>query len=219
MIKLIRKFIRILLVILLIIAAANLTLGYLKYKNAVAQIPIDKKVAAIQNNEDFKTTDEISPDFTEAIVAIEDHRFYEHGAIDIIALIRATTVNLIKGEVEQGGSTITQQVAKNMYFTQNQTFIRKVAEMFVARDLEKKYSKEEILELYVNIVYYGDGNYGVTEASEKYFGKEPIQLTFDEATLLAGLPQAPSAYALSTNYERAKKRQSEVIKALEDYRK
>ena len=162
--------------------------------------------------------EEITPDFTDAIVAIEDHRFYEHGAFDFISLVRATFINMKTKEVTQGGSTLTQQVGKNLYFNNNRTFIRKVAELFVALDLERIYSKDDILELYVNIVYYGDGNYGIKEASENYFDNTPAELSYDEATLLAGLPQAPSAYALNSHYDRAKQRQSEVIEALTEYR-
>ena len=193
-------------------------MGYLKYKQAVTNVPIIEKVAVLREDENYTTIDSISTDFLESIVAIEDHRFYEHGAIDPIAVVRATIVNALQKEIAQGGSTLTQQVAKNMYFSHNQNFIRKVAELFVAHQLEELYSKDDILELYVNIIYYGDGNYGIKEASENYFSKAPSELTFDEATLLAGLPQAPSSYALSTNYERAKKRQAEVIEALETYR-
>ena len=107
---------------------------------------------------------------------------------------------------------------KNLYFSNDQSFIRKVAELFVAFDLERIYNKDDVLELYVNVIYYGDGNYGIKEASENYFGKVPAGLSYDEATLLAGLPQAPSSYALSSHYDRAKQRQSEVIEALTQYR-
>lgn len=210
--------IRFLLLIAILVAAGTAGIGYLTYKNAIEETPIEEKVSQIQAKTDFKTLEQISPDFTDAIVAIEDRRFYEHGAIDPIALVRATIVNLIEGEKQQGGSTLTQQVAKNLYFNHEKTYIRKVAELFTAWNLEKRYSKDEILELYVNLIYYGDGNYGIAEASMNYFGKDPADLSYDEATLLAGLPQAPSAYALSTNYARAKERQEEVIEALESYR-
>ena len=218
MIKLFKKLIRFLLLIALLFAAGTAGIGYLTYKSAIEKTPIEEKVSQIQEKPDFKTLGQISKDFTDAIVAIEDRRFYEHGPIDPIALVRATIVNFIEGEKQQGGSTLTQQVAKNLYFNHEKTYTRKIAELFAAWDLEKQYSKDEILELYVNLIYYGDGNYGITEASMNYFGKDPADLSYDEATLLAGLPQAPSAYALSTNYARAKERQEEVIEALESYR-
>ncbi|MBD3107980.1 transglycosylase domain-containing protein [Bacillus sp. AGMB 02131] len=218
MFKLIRKLIKLILIAAILVGAFIGLTGYFKYKEAIKAIPIEEKVASIQESSNYTPLDEISADFTDAIVAIEDHRFYEHGAVDPIALARATFINLREKEVLQGGSTLTQQVAKNIYFENDQNFVRKVAELFVAYNLEKIYSKDEILELYVNVIYYGDGNYGIKEASENYFGKMPLELNYDEATLLAGLPQAPSAYALSTNYERAKQRQSEVIEALTEYR-
>ncbi len=218
MFKLIKRLIKIGLIIALLAGVIIGLLGYFKYKEGIAEIPIREKATAIREGENFVPLEEITPDFTDAIVAIEDHRYYNHGAFDLISLGRAVFVNVKAKELTQGGSTITQQVGKNLYFGNKQSFIRKVAELFVAFDLEKIYSKEEILELYVNIVYYGDGNYGVKEASINYFGKTPAQLSYDEATLLAGLPQAPSAYALSTNYNRAKQRQAEVIEALTEYR-
>ena len=218
MFKLIRKLIKLILIAAILVGAFIGLTGYFKYKGAIEATPIREKVTSIQESINYTPLDEISTDFTDAIVAIEDHRFYEHGAVDPIALARATLINLREKEVLQGGSTLTQQVAKNIYFENDQNFVRKVAELFVAYNLEKIYSKDEILELYVNVIYYGDGNYGIKEASENYFGKLPSELTYDEATLLAGLPQAPSAYALSTNYERAKQRQSEVIEALTEYR-
>ncbi|MEH6946621.1 biosynthetic peptidoglycan transglycosylase [Bacillus sp. JJ634] len=219
MIRLIKKLIKLGLIIALLIGSIIGLLGYLKYKEAVTEIPLNEKVASIRENENFVSLEEITPDFTDAVVAIEDHRFYKHGAFDFISLVRATFVNLTAKEVAQGGSTLTQQAAKNLYFSNDRTFIRKVAELFVAFDLERIYNKDDILELYVNIIYYGAGNYGIKEASENYFGKIPAELSYDEATLLAGLPQAPSAYALNSNNDRAKQRQSEVIKALTEYRK
>lgn len=218
MFRLIKKLIKIGLIIALLAGAIIGLLGYFKYKEAIAEVPIREKAAAIREGENFVPLEEITPDFTDAIVAIEDHRFYNHGAFDVISLVRAVFVNIKAKELTQGGSTLTQQVGKNLYFGNKQSFIRKVAELFVAFDLERIYSKDDILELYVNIVYYGDGHYGVKDASINYFGKTPAQLSYDEATLLAGLPQAPSAYALSSHYNRAKQRQAEVIEALTEYR-
>ncbi len=218
MFKLFRKLVKLALIVAILIGSFIGLLGYFKYREAIKNVPIEVKVTSIREDSNYTPLDEISTDFTDSIVAIEDRRFYEHGAVDIIALARATFINLKEKQVLQGGSTLTQQVAKNIYFSNDQNFVRKVGELFVAYNLEKIYSKDEILELYVNVIYYGDGNYGIKEASENYFGKLPSELSYDEATLLAGLPQAPSAYALSTNYERAKQRQAEVIEALTEYR-
>lgn len=218
MFKLIKKLIKLGLIVVILVGSVIGLLGYFKYKEAISEMPIRKVVASIREDTNFVPLAEITPDFTDAIVAIEDHRFYEHGAFDFISLVRATFANLYAKEVTQGGSTLTQQVAKNLYFSNDQSFIRKVAELFVAFDLERIYNKDDVLELYVNVIYYGDGNYGIKEASENYFGKVPAGLSYDEATLLAGLPQAPSSYALSSHYDRAKQRQSEVIEALTQYR-
>ncbi|MGM9922662.1 MAG: transglycosylase domain-containing protein [Bacillus sp. (in: firmicutes)] len=215
--KFIKKIFKLLFMLFLTAVCLILLLGYGKYKLATNELPLTERVEAITAKDSFVPLNQINPEFLQAIVAIEDHRFYEHGPIDFIALVRATVVNGLKGEIVQGGSTLTQQVAKNLYFTNEQSFIRKVAELFVAYHLEKTYTKDDILELYVNIIYYGDGNYGIKAASENYFGKQPKDLTYDEATLLAGLPQAPSAYALSSHYEQAKRRQQEVINALNKY--
>ncbi|WP_077212512.1 transglycosylase domain-containing protein [Bacillus dakarensis] len=215
--KFIRGLIRLGLVVIVCCVFVIGLFGYFKYKEAIAEVSLKEKVALIKENENYVPLEEISPIFTDAIISIEDHRFYDHGAFDVISLGRAIFINLKENELKQGGSTITQQVAKNLYFSGKQTFIRKAAELFVAFDLERIYNKDEILELYVNIIYYGDGNYGIKEASENFFGKSPSELNYDEATLLAGLPQAPSLYDLSTNYNLAKERQKEVIEALKDY--
>lgn len=216
MFRLIKNLIKFVLIISILVGSLIGLFGYLKYKEAIAEISITDKVTSVREDVSFVPLEQITPDFTESIVAIEDHRFYEHGAFDIKSLARATYVNLKAREFTQGGSTLTQQVAKNLYFGNNKNLIRKVAELFVAFDLERVYSKDDILELYVNIVYYGEGQYGIKEASENYFGKLPAELSYDEATLLAGLPQAPSVY--SSNDDMAKQRQSEVIEALTEYR-
>ena len=113
-----------------------------------------------------------------------------------------------------GGSTITQQLAKNLFFTHDQKLQRKVAELFVVRELEKNYSKDEILELYVNAIYYGDGYYGINEAARGYFNTDPNQITLSQSIMLAGLPQSPENYAPSKHYERAKKRSEVVLMAM-----
>ena len=153
----------------------------------------------------------------DAVVAVEDHRFEQHFGIDPIAIGRAAWNNLISWSLREGGSTITQQLAKNMYFTQEKSFIRKIAEMFMAFRLENSYTKDKILELYVNSIYFGDGYYCVRDASQGYFGKEPIDMTGYESTLLAGIPNAPSVYSLTANTDLAKQRQQYVIQQMVRY--
>ena len=115
----------------------------------------------------------------------------------------------------EGGSTITQQLAKNLYFSQEKQLTRKIAEVFVALDLEKSYSKNEIFELYVNSIYFGDGYYGIGSASLGYFELEPSKMNDYESTLLAGVPNAPSRYAPSKYLDRAEKRQLQVLRRME----
>jgi membrane peptidoglycan carboxypeptidase len=215
--KLIKNIIAIVLLIVIIGIVYILYDGYNLYKNTIEDTPLSTKVEEIKNNESYLTYDEIPTLFINAIVSVEDHRFYEHKGFDVISFARAMTTNIKEKELVQGGSTLTQQLAKNMYFSFEKKFTRKIAELLVAFDLEKNYSKDEIITLYINSVYFGDGYYGLKEASIGYFNKEPLELSEDEITLLAGIPNAPSVYALSSNEELARKRQKVVIDCLNKY--
>ena len=126
-------------------------------------------------------------------------------------------INIKNQEFKEGGSTITQQVAKNVVLSQERSWIRKIAEIFAAYDLEKNYTKKEIFELYVNTSYFGDGYYGIYEASQGYYKKEPKDLNLDESSMLAGVPNAPSVYAPTVNPDLAKKRQYHVINKMLEY--
>lgn len=192
--------------------------GYKDYKIEINNNSIESLVTNIQGKNNYVKIENISQDFLLAIVAIEDKRFLKHNGVDYISLVRAVCKNIEAGKVIQGGSTITQQLAKNMYFDGEQKLTRKIAELLIAKDLEKKYSKNEILELYVNVIYYGNNSYGIREATKGYFDKEPDELTYDEATLLAGVPQAPSYYDLTKNMSAAKNKQEYVEKALKEYK-
>ena len=207
------KLIKIIIALTIIIFFSFRIITSYIHKSVVADVEIESIINEIQSNSNYVQAKDINRTFLNAIVAIEDHRFYEHGAIDLISIARATLINIKNKEILEGGSTITQQLVKNVFLDMNQTFERKINEIFLAFELEKLYSKEEILELYVNVVYYGDGYTGIKAACNGYFNKQPKDLTEDEATLLAGLPQAPSLYALNNNYERALDRQQEVIEA------
>jgi penicillin-binding protein 1A len=166
-------------------------------------------------NRIFVGFDDLSPWLVKALVATEDERFYDHSGIDYRALARAVVKRGLLGQSNAGGgSTITQQLAKNLYFTQEKKMERKVAEVFMAFALERDYSKNEILELYVNTIYFGNGYYCIKDASEGYFGKEPEDLTDYESTLLAGVPNAPSKYSPTVNLELAEKRQEQVVERL-----
>lgn len=193
------------------------TLGYLDYKEAIDEISIADKVEEIRANPDYVKIDDVSEYLLEATVSVEDQRFYQHGGVDFIAYGRIAYVLLTTGELSGGGSTITQQLAKNMYFGFHPSLIRKVSELFVTIQLEHQYSKEELLELYINIINYGDNHMGIQQASVGYFEKQPSELTFYEATLVAGIPQSPSNYQLSNHQDAALKRQQAVIQTLIDH--
>lgn len=152
----------------------------------------------------------------QAFIAAEDKRFYEHDGADTQAIIRAVWANLTSGETVSGASTITQQLIKNLVLTPEQTLKRKAQEVRLARQLEQRLSKEEILELYLNRVYFGSGFYGLGAASRFYFGKPPEELDIAEASLLATLPQAPSRLALNNNMSDAKARQVYVLRQMVD---
>ncbi len=203
-------------IFVLLISSIILGLGYLKYKDATNNISISEAISDIQLNKNYTNIDSISKDYIDCVVAIEDHRFYTHKGFDIFSIIRSTYINIKEKSLIYGASTITQQVARNIYFTQEKSPIRKVAEIFVALDLEKNYSKDEILELYLNIIYFGNGYYGIYEASQGYFDKKPLDLDFYQASYLAGLPNAPSVY--SENDELAEERRLQVVTAVEKYR-
>ena len=209
--KILKFFILFFLVIVLIGVGYVLYDGYSLYKEVISNTSIETKIEEITSKKDYLTFDEIPKDFSNAIIAVEDRRFYTHHGYDVKSIGRAILNNIKEKSIVEGGSTITQQLAKNMYFSFEKKFTRKVAELLVALDLEKMYSKEEILSYYINIIYFGDGYYGLENAAKGYFSKTPDRLNFNEITLLAGLPNAPSVYALTSNPELAKKRQEIVI--------
>ena len=189
--------------------------GYGLYKNAVQEESLEETVAEIRRQDNFTSLEEMPETYVQAVVSVEDHRFYDHFGLDLIAIGRAVVNDIKAGRYVEGGSTITQQLAKNLYFSQEKTMSRKAAEVLLALEIEQKYTKDEILELYVNSIYFGDGYYSVGEASEGYFGKPASEMNDYECTLLAGVPNAPSKYAPSKNLALAEKRQQKVISRME----
>ncbi len=157
---------------------------------------------------------DLPPYLPKAFIAIEDRRFYQHFGIDPIGIARAVVANILHRGVSQGGSTLTQQLAKNLFLTQERTLARKLQEAELALWLERKYSKREILELYLNRVYFGSGAYGVEAAAQRYFGKSARQVTIGEAAMLAGLVKSPSRLAPNRNPEGAAKRAQTVLAAM-----
>jgi penicillin-binding protein 1A len=156
----------------------------------------------------------ISPYVQQAIVANEDTRFYSHFGIDPIGIIRAAVINVRYGGIVEGGSTITQQLAKNLFLTQEQTFGRKIKEALLAVLIERKFSKQEILQAYLNQVYFGEGAYGIEAASQLYVGKHASELTLAESALLAGLPRGPNIYSPYSDMNAAVNRRAVVLAGL-----
>lgn len=157
------------------------------------------------------------PDYVRAaFIATEDRRFYRHLGVDPIGIARAFVVNLRAGTTVEGGSTITQQLAKLTFLTHDRVFSRKIKEAIIAVNLERKFSKDEILEMYLNQIYFGHGAYGIETASQMFFGKSVTELTLGEAALLAGVPKAPSNYSPYTNLDKALERRKVVLKLMEE---
>jgi 1A family penicillin-binding protein len=156
----------------------------------------------------------VSPNLVKAVIAIEDQRFFDHGGIDAVRIGGALLKNLQSGRRSEGGSTITQQLARLTFLTRGKTYRRKLKEVIVAAYLENLYSKQEILEMYLNKVYFGDGLHGVEAAARGYFGKPAADLQVDEAALLAGLIQSPSSYAPTVNVDRAVARRAVVLQMM-----
>lgn len=188
--------------------------GYKLYKNAINEISIEEKIEEIRKDPNYIKIDDLPKEYLDAVISVEDKRFRTHFGIDVYSIGRAFINNLQNKKIIGGGSTITQQLSKNMYFSQKKKLTRKIAEVFVTLDLEENYSKDDILELYVNIIYFGDGYYGIKEASNGYLNKEPNELNLNESTLLAGIPNAPSVYQLSNESKYTYQRQIIVINSM-----
>lgn len=161
--------------------------------------------------------EEVPQNLQDAFVAVEDNRFYDHIGVDPRGIARAIWANLRGRTVSEGGSTITQQLAKNAYLTQDRTLKRKIQEVFLALQLERQYTKPEILELYLNQIYFGQGAYGVQAAARTYFGKDVEDLTLNECAMLAGIPKSPNYYSPLNNLEAAQERKATVLDQMAKY--
>ena len=159
---------------------------------------------------------QMSRHLVQAIVAVEDQRFYDHSGVDVVRILGAAVNNLRENRAAQGGSTLTQQLARQSFLTTDKTFRRKVKEVILAARLEREFTKSEILQLYLNKVYFGDGLYGVEAASLGFFGKHAAELALPEAALLAGLVKSPSTYAPTVSEERARTRRNIVLRQMRD---
>lgn len=213
--KLLKKLFVFFCLLLVLSGSGLIFLGYRQYKEAIEEQPLQDKIAEIKEANSYVAYEDIAPSLLQATVAIEDHRFYRHDGVDFIATARAFFTNLMQKEIVGGGSTITQQLAKNLYFGYHPSLIRKISELFVVHDLESTYTKEEILTFYVNIINYGDNHMGIEQASQGYFHTSCANLTLAQSSMLAGLPQSPANYQLSDHYKQAKLRQQQVLEAME----
>ena len=167
-----KKLFKVLIFLLLIgmsIAILFIGNGYNMYKEAIENISLEEKVAEIREKENYAEFSELPQIYINAVISVEDKRFYKHNGIDIIAICRAAINDIKAMDYVEGGSTISQQLAKNMYFTQEKKIERKIAEVFMAWKIEDNYSKEDIFELYVNNIFFGDGYYTVKEAARRIF--------------------------------------------------
>jgi len=191
-------------------------LGVLATLNRMTSIKpaVDEKIKTIPH---YVTIDKMPKLLLQAVISVEDTRFYNHKGFDIFGIARAVLVNVEAGEIQEGASTITQQTVKNLFLTSDQTFTRKAEELILSMNMEKDFDKDKILEIYLNSIYFGSNYYGIYDAAQGYFGKEPNELTIAECAMLAGLPNAPSVYSPYVDFHLAKQRQLVVIDAMEKF--
>lgn len=217
--KFLKRLILLIVLIIVVIIGIFVYQGYSLYKEAINEISIQDKINEIKSEvTEYIGYDELPQDYINAVIAVEDRRFFSHNGVDAISITRAIVKDIQTMSLAEGGSTITQQLAKNVYFTQRKEFTRKIAEIFMAFEFEKECSKEEIFELYVNTIYFGDGYYCIYDAANGYFEKLPKEMNLYECTLLAGIPNAPSVYSPNVNPELSKQRQAQVLYKMLKYK-
>lgn len=213
--KLLKKLLAFMILLFLIACGYFGYKGYQEYETALSAMSMEEMEQKIQSIGNYTKLEDLPETYVKAVLAVEDKRFYRHFGIDLIATCRAL-VNDIKAMAPvEGGSTITQQLAKNQYFSQEKKVTRKIAELFMAFKMEQSFTKDQILEMYVNSIFFGNNYYCVGDASIGYFGKLPAQMNDDECTMLAGIPNAPSVYNPVVNPELARQRQQQVIRKME----
>lgn len=207
----IKKLLRLLFIAVFILGAIRLISFYSFYIPKIEKIPQNIQKHLEQNGSTYITIDDIPPHFIEALIATEDRRFYSHHGMDIRGLLRAVYVNILNERFAQGGSTITQQVARMQFLSRRKSIERKIKELLIAITIERIYTKDEILEMYINQTYFGHGAHGIRLAASLYLHK-PIQLIdLAEAAFIAGLPRGPAIYDPFINEDLAKDRQGEVL--------
>lgn len=209
-----------------IITTGGITIAtYISVKDSINSYTISEPITILDKDENIveyismqkgESVDitEIPEDLQNAFIAVEDRRFYSHHGVDIRRLGKAILVNLSKGRISQGGSTISQQLSKNAFLSNERTFTRKFKEMIITLEIERVYTKKEILEKYLNEIYFGSGSYGVREAAKDIFNKDVSKINLPEAAMLAGIPNRPSTYNPRTNLDNAIKRAHLILKLM-----
>jgi membrane peptidoglycan carboxypeptidase len=191
---------------------------FMESKTTIVYDTNGDELCEIKNSKDmyYVSISEIPSTLADAFIVMEDQDFYSHSGVDYKAIIRATLVNSARGEIVQGASTITQQLARNIFLTQEVTWERKIEEMYIAGYLEKKYTKEKILEFYLNNIYFGNGYYGVEAAANGYFSKSVSELTLSEQAFIAAIPNGPTRYNPLTNFDNTVSRRNVILRKLYD---
>jgi len=208
-----RLFVLTIFIITLMIGSVAIK-GYVNYNYILDEIGLENTIDTIVMDENFVSIENVSDTLIDAVVSTEDKRFYQHNGVDLLSIGRAIIIDIRYMEYKTGGSTITQQLAKNLFLSFDKTLERKATEYFLAKKIERLYSKDEILSLYVNVINYGEGCFGIQSASEHYFSKSPNELSDSEAILLSGLPQSPANLSLSKYYDNAVVRSEVVIASM-----
>ena len=204
------------LTVALIAIGVFAVLGWNMHQEAVTGRPVRQVYAELSQEEHFVEFDELPEFYVNAVVATEDRDFWGHSGIDPSAIVRALLHDIAARDFAEGGSTITMQTAKNLYYTQDKRLERKTAEVFTAFELEDTLDKKQIFELYVNTIYFGSNYYGIYAASMGYYGVPPSELTDEQCAVLAGIPQAPSAYSPDVSPELAQQRAQQVLKSMRE---
>lgn len=192
--RIVRMTLILAIVVAMVISVPIIKTGYDMYKDATTHTSLQVRIERLKSDENYVSLEAISPEFLTQVIESEDRRFYTHNGINLISTTRALLKNVMAGSTVEGGSSITQQLAKNMYFSFEKRYERKVAELFVAFDLEKMATKDEILEMYCNIAYYGEGCYGLREATLHYYNLEPLQISSEQAASLVKTLKSPNYY-------------------------
>lgn len=198
------------------LVASSSDATFMETKTTIVYDTNGNELCEIKNSRDmyYVSIDQIPETLADAFIVMEDNDFYTHSGIDYKAIIRATLVNQQQGKIVQGASTITQQLARNIFLSQEVTWERKIEEMFIAEQLEKKYSKEKILEFYLNNIYFSNGYYGVEAAARGYFNKSVSELTVPEQAFIAAIPNGPTKYNPLTNYDNTAERKNVILRKL-----